>query len=355
MCLKLGLVEGNTLFVDGTQLRANASLSATWTVKRCEEVLSKVDARVEAILSECDSVDEAEAGTGTAVHMREELAKAETLRRRVEDIVLELKATGKKSLNTTDAESYSSKSPRGYHMAYNGQIAVDGKHGLIVSSDVVNEPFDRKQLSSQNNNATEVLEKEVPCIVADAGYHDIETLKKMEQERTGKDAVLLVVPNANQVSKKARGRYGREGFVYDSVTDSFCCPEGHAMVLQQVDERRKRNRYAMADHGATCKNCGRWGVCTKAAEGRKINRHMDQAWVEKWARQYEERKAIYRLRKEKVELPFGHIKHNMRFESFLLRGLVGVKAEMALLANSFNLTRMINILGVRPLMAKMAG
>ena len=65
--------------------------------------------------------------------------------------------------------------------------------------------------------------------------------------------------------------------------------------------------------------------------------------------------AIYKLRKEKVEHPFGHIKHNLGAGAFLLKGLAGVKAEMALLTSCFNIVRMINILGVPKLMAELTG
>jgi hypothetical protein len=37
--------------------------------------------------------------------------------------------------------------------------------------------------------------------------------------------------------------------------------------------------------------------------------------------------AIYKLRKQKVELPFGHIKQNLRAGHFLLHGLKGCEAE----------------------------
>jgi hypothetical protein len=64
---------------------------------------------------------------------------------------------------------------------------------------------------------------------------------------------------------------------------------------------------------------------------------------------------IYKLRKQKVELPFGHIKRNLKAGHFLLRGLDGVKAEMSLLAGCFNIVRMINIVGVCGLFEKLAG
>jgi len=50
-------------------------------------------------------------------------------------------------------------------------------------------------------------------------------------------------------------------------------------------------------------------------------------------------------------LPFRHIKGNLKAGAFLLRGLKGVKAEMALLSTCFNLSRMITILGIPGMMA----
>ena len=58
-----------------------------------------------------------------------------------------------------------------------------------------------------------------------------------------------------------------------------------------------------------------------------------------------ESQEIYKLRKEKVELPFGHIKHNLGVRGFLLRGLDGVKAEFSIMTSCFNITRMMNLLG----------
>lgn len=60
---------------------------------------------------------------------------------------------------------------------------------------------------------------------------------------------------------------------------------------------------------------------------------------------------VYRLRRQKVELLFGHIKHNLKANPFLLRGLQEAKAEVSLLASCFNICRMITLLGV-PVLVK---
>ena len=60
ICIKLGLIEGNTLFVDGSKIRANASIKNTWEKGKCERYLRDIDKRIEVIFSECDAVDEEE-------------------------------------------------------------------------------------------------------------------------------------------------------------------------------------------------------------------------------------------------------------------------------------------------------
>ena len=62
---------------------------------------------------------------------------------------------------------------------------------------------------------------------------------------------------------------------------------------------------------------------------------------------------IYKLRKEKVKLPFGPIKPNLGVDSFLLMGLLGVKAEASILGTCFNLARMITLLGVPNLVRRL--
>ena len=60
-----------------------------------------------------------------------------------------------------------------------------------------------------------------------------------------------------------------------------------------------------------------------------------------------------RLRRETVEHPFGTLKMPMGATHFLMKRLPKVATEMALHVLAYNLTRVINILGVRPLMAAM--
>jgi transposase len=58
-----------------------------------------------------------------------------------------------------------------------------------------------------------------------------------------------------------------------------------------------------------------------------------------------------RQRRETAEHPFGTLKMRMGSTHFLMKRLPKVATEMALHVIAYNLTRVMNIMGIRPLMA----
>ena len=60
-----------------------------------------------------------------------------------------------------------------------------------------------------------------------------------------------------------------------------------------------------------------------------------------------------RQRRETVEHPFGTMKARMGATHFLMKTLPRVASEMALHVLAYNMTRVISLMGVRPLMAAM--
>jgi transposase len=58
-----------------------------------------------------------------------------------------------------------------------------------------------------------------------------------------------------------------------------------------------------------------------------------------------------RVRRETVEHPFGTLKMRMGATHFLMKCLPKVATEMALCVLTYNLTRVMNIIGVKPLIA----
>ena len=60
-----------------------------------------------------------------------------------------------------------------------------------------------------------------------------------------------------------------------------------------------------------------------------------------------------RVRRERAEHPFATLKMRMGATHFLMKTLPRVATEMALHVLAYNLTRVMNILGIQPLMAAM--
>ena len=61
-----------------------------------------------------------------------------------------------------------------------------------------------------------------------------------------------------------------------------------------------------------------------------------------------------RVRRQTAEHPFGTLKAWMGHTHFLTRTLPRVSTEMSLHVLAYNLTRVLNLLGVRPLLAALA-
>ena len=72
-------------------------------------------------------------------------------------------------------------------------------------------------------------------------------------------------------------------------------------------------------------------------------------------RRLDEHPQAMRQRRETVEHPFGTIKARMGATHFLMKTLPRVSSEMALHVLAYNLTRVMNIIGIKPLVAAIGG
>jgi transposase len=346
LCMKLGLIEGNTLFVDGTKIRANAGMKESWSKERCDRVLKEAEGRIEKILRECDSVDAAESEQDSLVRMPGDLGEAKVLREKVKGIIQELQESSKQVFNTTDPDCRHMQGRQGTHAGYNVQAVVDDKHGLIVQSDVVSDANDRNQLAEQIHQANDALGKPCQTACADAGYDQNRDWKDLEDQ----GIAVVVAPNDHGSS----GPFTKDQFHFDAQKDCYRCPAGEILSYRTTDTNSQHRIYAMAQVGI-CRSCVHKSACTKSLAGRTIARvpfeevrPIVQARYKSSAGQ-----AIYARRQTKAEHPFGHIKRNLGVQAFLLRRFAGVRAEAALFATCFNISRMMTLFGVNALLQKL--
>jgi len=343
LCIKLGLIEGNTLFLDGTKIKANASMKHTWTAERCGKALRDIDRRIEEILDECEAADAGEEQQPSLVARHQELRDQRQMKAKIKDILEELHREDKKSVNTTDPEAIRFRSGAQIEVGYNQQLVTDDRHGLIVHGDVVRQSNDVGLFSQQVDAAQETLERPCQRACADAGFASPEDLMKMLER-----GVDVIVPLAHHSDFRAQ-------FKYESKRDQYRCPEGHVLKRLGRNNAHRCWMYRITDP-MVCRACSRWGTCTTSMKGRLIERPYAEETREKLDRRSREADgpALLRRRKERAEHPFGHIKHNLGVRAFLLRGLNGVRAEAALAATAFNLVRMLTLVGAAGLLGSLA-
>ena len=98
-----------------------------------------------------------------------------------------------------------------------------------------------------------------------------------------------------------------------------------------------------------CKTCAIKDQCTTAKE-RRITRWEHEHVLETVQRRLDQDPQAMRRRRETVEHPFGTLKMWMGATHFLMKTLPKVATEMALHVLAYNLTRVMNIVGVKPLL-----
>lgn len=345
LCIKLDLIGGNVLFVDGSKIRANASAGRTHDKAWYEEQIRHLDQRIDNLLAECEAVDKQEEHLGSSVTMDKKLGQAERLKQTIQEALDAFKESDRKKINQTDPDCANMHSKQGSHASYNVQSVVDEKAGLIVHAEPVPDVNDRKQFAEQITKAHEVLPEQCTSACADAGYANTDELAKIDAE-----GIEVVVPTQEQASGKTETPHAKQQFRYDHEKDCFYCPEGHRLIYATTDGKIGKRFYQIEDK-KLCFRCRYWGICTKNKKsGRKVTRLKNEAVKEKLESLYRktDSQEIYAKRKNRVELPFGHIKRNLKMDAFLLRGREGVKAETSLLATCFNIARMISLLGGVP-------
>jgi len=346
LCLRLGLIEGNTLFVDGTKIRANAGMRESWSAERCERVLKGAEGRIEKILRECDTADAAEEEKDSLIRVPGDLAEAKELREKVKAIYQELQGSSKPSFNTTDPDCRHVQGRQGTHAGYNVQSVVDDKHGLIVQSDVVGDVNDRHQLGNQTSQANAVLGKPCQTVCADAGYDHNADWKEVEEQ----GIAVVVKPN----DQGPQGPFTKDQFRFDAERDCYVCPVGQTLLYRYTSQQAQHRIYTITKT-QICRQCPHKAACTKNRFGRSIARvPLEEIRPVVIARyQSPAGLALYARRQSKVEHPFGHIKRNLGVQAFLLRRFMGVRAEAALFATCFNIARMMTLVGIGALLPKL--
>jgi transposase len=355
---ELELVGGNIVAIDGSFFHGDASKASIFTRKRLKEQVAKLDKDIEAYRKSLDDNDATEAkrprknrGNGRGGDIGAKVAELMAKRSRAAADLARLEESGETQLSKTDPDArLLVKSGQGV-AGYNVQAVVDDKHKLIVASEVVNDSSDVGQLHAMAKVAKDALEAETLQALADEGYYSSSELKACED-----DGIVAYVP-VPEVRQPKNGRFGLKEFSYDPAANVYRCPAGE--LLRPIDGRWQntsgRTEIRYASRPKACRACLLKERClSPKALIRTIGRWEHEDVLERYRVRMQGADELMRRRSALVEHPFGTIKCRAGYRHFLVRGFNKVRGEWSLMALCYNLSRVINILGLERFMERIA-
>lgn len=353
LCRKLDLFGAELVAIDGSKFKAVNHPRRHYTQEQLQELVQKVEARIDEYLGELDRQDTAAEGVPAApsrAALEEKIAVLQACQGKYDELLAEMQATEQTEMSLTDADSRKMKGAHGEHcIGYNVQVAVDAQHHLIAAPEVVQAASDYGQLSSMATAAQAALAVTPLQVVADAGYHEAQQL-----EACAAAGITTFVPARGTTSGQGphdRAIHPKEAFTYDPIGDAYRCPAGQTLARGYAGESRGK-QCVYYYHVAACGACGQRGACTTGAY-RKLSRLANEAVVEQQAQRVRAHPELVRRRQEIVEHVFGTLR-NWGHDRFLMKGLEKVRAEFSLSCLTYNLRRVLNLVQMPALLAAVA-
>ena len=351
LCREMGLLTTASVAIDGSKFKAVNNRDRNFTRAKVERRRAQLEESVARYLSQLDTTDLQEPSETLALkteRLKEKLAKLEEEMAKLAAIEKRMLAAPDQQISLTDPDSRSmATSGRGSGVVgYNVQVAVDTEHHLIVSHEVTNSGSDRAQLANVAKQAKVVLQTDELDAVADRGYFSGPEVLACHEA-----GITVTLPKPLTSGAKSRGRFGKQDFVYLPAEDVYRCPAGqHLKYYFTAEEHGQRLRRYWTN---ACRTCALKSRCTTGPQ-RRITRWEHEHVLEAVQRRLDENPQAMRQRRETVEHPFDTMKARMGATHFVTKTLPRVAAEMALSVLAYNLTRVMNIVGVKPLIAAIA-
>jgi transposase len=350
LCRMMGLLTQASVAIDGSKFKAVNNRDRNFTRAKMEQRMVQIERSVARYLQQLDTADRQEPSEtlkAKTTRLKEKIAKLKEQMQRLAILKVKMLATPDQQISLTDPDARSmATSGRGSGVVgYNVQVAVETEHHLIITHEVTNDGSDRSQLSSVAKEAKATLEATDLDVIADRGYFSSEEILACD-----KAGITVTLPKPMTSNSKAEGRFGKQDFRYVAEEDVYVCPAGQRLAYSFTTEDKGLvlRRYRTT----ACQRCAIKHSCTTSKE-RLISRWEHEHILDAVQCRLDEHPEKMRQRRETVEHPFGTIKAWMGATHFLMKTLPKVTTEMALHVLAYNLTRVMNIMGVRPLLAAM--
>lgn len=304
-CVRAGLVDGDTVHVDATLIRADVSWESL-TEEHAEKVIAE------------NPIEQKDDSSVTGEHEHKRIAKS-------------------RKISTTDPDASMTTSSHTYHMEpfYKQHTAVDDTAGVIVDVELTTgQSSEGKQLPAQLERIEENMGKSVKTITADSAYAYTGNYALLEQ----RDIEAIIPPQAERTRSK---RIPIRRFKYDAKNKIVRCPCGN--ILRR--SWRDINSWTYRANPRDCRVCRLRDRCiSPSARARTIlitddyesllrARRRRRDWDEDLCR-------LYRRHRWQIEGRHGEAKTEHGLRRAVRRGLANVSIQVYLTAAVMNLKRL---------------
>lgn len=349
LCRRMDLFSAELIAIDGSKFRAVNSGERAYSRNRLKARIRDIDKTIDSYLNALEQTDEDEKSIHkpTAEEVHQKIQQIRQKKRHYQKQLQDLEATGETQRCMSDPDSRLMQTSKGIDSCYNTQIAVDAKHKLIAAQDVINDVVDKNQLSKMALQAKENMNAKSFDAVTDMGYYH-----GHEVEKCLDAGITPYIPKPYTSANTKQGLYGKERFTYDTENDCYICPAGERLKYRFTTcEKNRTIRYYTA---TACKQCPLKPKCTRNKDSRRITRWVNEQILEAMDKRVTTNPFMMERRKQLVEHPFGTMKRWMDQGYFLMRGLDKVRTEFSLTVLAYNIKRVINIVGVKNMVAALA-
>jgi len=337
------LIDGKTLVVDGTRIRAQNSKGNNYTERKINTHLKWIEGSIEKYLEKLAALEQKSKKNREDTHqiraLKQELSKRQERKKKYEGLKREVKHSKDKQVSKVDRDARSMGSSRdGIQVGYNMQGIVDSKHNLIVDmySGQVN---DAHELSKGARRAKEKLDTEGFDLLADKGYHTGSEMMQCAQLNVR----TYVSPKEALIGRK--DGYSKADFTYHAESDTYRCPEHQILTTNGKIYKRSDRDEVKRYRSNACKHCPQLAICSPNRRKRVIERSVYQEYKDENDKRVNENPQYYKWRMH-IEHVFGTIKRSWNLSYTLVRGRQKVENEYRLAPICYNLNRSVSILGM---------
>jgi hypothetical protein len=339
-----GLIALERVTHDGTRIRSVTGNDSFRAGKKLDQCLEQAKRQVEAMGDPNQperSARQQKARERAARERHQRLAQA---REQLDQIQAQKpkaeKEKARVSLSEPEARIMKQSREGGFAAAYNAQISMDTKAGVIVNVDVTQEASDAQQLTPALENIKRNFGSLPAQTLVDSGY----TSRINVLDLDGRTDLIGPANKPEQDAKAQRQRNGvreefaAKNFIYDADTNTLRCPLGQVLCFVQDRARPGKIDHIYRAKPDVCAGCVGKAQCCPKSRSRTVMRIEECEQVTRFRAKMAtvEAKAIYKKR-SLGEFPNCWIKEKLGLRRFHVRGLAKAKIETFWYAITYNL------------------